>query len=81
MTELIEPNREPDFMWYDSKLWFDEMLVYVPYDGWTESDIRQLIMRANGKIGEIKGNDYKEQIQRAYRDWLVEKYLLGDKHE
>jgi len=75
---IKEPDREPDYISKNkNKYYFNEMIV-----AHNDGDRNHLRENNDGFLHEFGMTMlFNEEIQVAYRDWLVEHILLGDSDE
>ena len=87
MTELKTPDREPDYIYdFDCLFWFEEMIEQWGSPVTNRHLCKILIRPEDCMLCKDRGEGsyaitYIAAVQRAYKDWLVEKYLLEVKHE
>ena len=85
MTKLKTPDRQPDFVEPNDavpwKFWFEEGLYGLGGSSARRFFAGVSMLGREAIFAEFNGYRFHEDVQRAYRDWLVEKFLLGGKNE
>ena len=79
-SNVVIPDREPDFISKHAKYWFNELIHYnntVNVKGTLKIGDNDILF---GDDEDCPGDftEFNDYIQEAYKNWLVEGILLGE---